>query len=117
MLSRNDSRVQSEEELMKSAIELMKRYDNVFVMCSSMDADRISSFYNANKKFKGRPFVVDGYQWMQMKTISETLGANPKAWRYRFLLGGGIVFRHSQILWGFVGPRHEIFVGVVVGKA
>ncbi|MBR4389911.1 MAG: MBL fold metallo-hydrolase [Prevotella sp.] len=84
MLSRNDSRVQSEEELMKSAIGLMKEYDNVFVMCSSMDADRISSFYNANKEFKGRPFVVDGYQWMQMKTISETLGADPIAWRYRF---------------------------------
>ena len=84
MLSRDDSRVQSEEELMKSAIELMKRYDNVFVMCSSMDADRISSFYNANKEFKGRPFVVDGYQWTQMKTISETLGTDPKAWRYRF---------------------------------
>ena len=84
MLSRDDSRVQSEEELMKSAIELMKRYDNVFVMCSSMDADRISSFYNANKEFKGRPFVVDGYQWTQMKTISETLGADPKGWRYRF---------------------------------
>ncbi len=84
MLSRDDSRVQSEEELKKSAIELMKRYDNVFVMCSSMDADRISSFYNANKEFKGRPFVVDGYQWTQMKTISGTLGAAPKAWRYRF---------------------------------
>ncbi len=84
MLGRNDSRMQSEEELKKSAIEIMKRYDNVFVMCSSMDADRISSFYNANKEFKGRPFVVDGYQWTQMKTISETLGTDPKAWRYRF---------------------------------
>ena len=90
MLSRNDSRVQSEEELMKSAIGLMKEYDNVFVMCSSMDADRISSFYNANKEFKGRPFVVDGYQWTQMKTISETLGADPKAWRYRF--GGQLYY-------------------------
>ena len=95
MLSRDDSRVQSEEELMKSAIELMKRYDNVFVMCSSMDADRISSFYNANKEFKGRPFVVDGYQWMQMKTISETLGADPKAWRYRF--GGQLYYnKHKE---------------------
>jgi len=95
MLSRNDSRVQSEEELMKSAIELMKRYDNVFVMCSSMDADRISSFYNANKEFKGRPFVVDGYQWMQMKTISETLGSDPKGWRYRF--GGQLYYnKHKE---------------------
>ena len=95
MLSRDDSRVQSEEELMKSAIELMKRYDNVFVMCSSMDADRISSFYNANKEFKGRPFVVDGYQWMQMKTISETLGSDPKGWRYRF--GGQLYYnKHKE---------------------
>lgn len=95
MLSRDDSRVQSEEELMKSAIELMKKYDNVFVMCSSMDADRISSFYNANKEFKGRPFVVDGYQWMQMKTISETLGSDPKGWRYRF--GGQLYYnKHKE---------------------
>lgn len=95
MLSRNDSRVQSEEEVMKSTIKLMKKYDNIFVMCSSMDADRISSFYNANKEFKDRPFVVDGYQWMQMKTISETLGSDPKGWRYRF--GGQLYYnKHKE---------------------
>jgi len=95
MLSRDDIRVQSEEELMKSAIKLMKKYDNVFVMCSSMDADRISSFYNANKKFKGRPFVVDGYQYIQMKTMRDTLGADPKGWRYRF--GGQLYYnKHKE---------------------
>ena len=95
MLSRNDSRMQSEEELKKSAIELMKRYDNVFVMCSSMDADRISSFFNANKEFKGRPFVVDGYQYIQMKTMRDTLGADPKGWRYRF--GGQLFYdKHKE---------------------
>lgn len=106
MLSRDDSRVQSEEELMKSAIELMKRYDNVFVMCSSMDADRISSFYNANKEFKGRPFVVDGYQWTQMKTISETLGTDPKGWRYRF--GGQLYYnKHKEEIQKNI-PRNGI---------
>ena len=34
--------------------------------------------------------MVDGYQWTQMKTISETLGADPKAWRYRF--GGQLYY-------------------------
>ncbi|MCR4835618.1 MAG: MBL fold metallo-hydrolase [Bacteroidaceae bacterium] len=95
MLSRNDSRVQSEEELKESAIKLMKRYDNVFVMCSSMDADRISSFYFANKEFKSRPFVVDGYQYIQMKTMRDTLGADPKGWRYRF--GGQLYYnKHKE---------------------
>ena len=106
MLSRNDSRVQSEGELMKSAIGLMKEYDNVFVMCSSMDADRISSFYNANKEFKGRHFVVDGYQWTQMKTISETLGADPKGWRYRF--GGQLYYnKHKEEIQKNI-PRNGI---------
>lgn len=45
MLSRDDIRLMSEEELQEQAKTIMNKYDNIFVMCSSMDADRLASFY------------------------------------------------------------------------
>ena len=84
MLSRDDSRLMSEQELQNQAEMLMRKYDNVFVMCSSMDADRLSSFFFATCKFPNRKFVVDGYQYQMMRKIDETLGASEKGYRYRF---------------------------------
>lgn len=73
MLSREDTRLMSEKELRYKALEKIGNNKNVFVMCSSMDADRIASFYQAAMD-KKMMFVVDGYQWKVLETIENTLG-------------------------------------------
>lgn len=73
MLSREDARLISENELKNKAIEMMGKCKSVFVMCSSMDADRMASFYQAAMD-KGMMFVVDGYQWKVLEKIENTLG-------------------------------------------
>ncbi len=62
MLSRIGERVMSENELQREACGIMKRYKNVFVMCSSTDMERIASFYAANTHLKNRPIVCDRFQ-------------------------------------------------------
>lgn len=81
MLNREDKRLMSEEKLKCNAVEIIGDNKNVFVMCSSMDADRIASFYQAAMD-KGMMFVVDGYQWHILKKIESTLGEKDD--RYRF---------------------------------
>ena len=60
MLSRNDVRMMSEEDLRQKAYELMSGYKYAFVLCSSTDPDRLASFYQATRH-QGRPFIADGY--------------------------------------------------------
>ena len=86
MLSRDDIRLMSEDELREQAISIMNNYDNVFVMCSSMDADRLASFYWATKNFQDRMLVVDGYQWHQLDKITKSLGIKDKRYRLIVLL-------------------------------
>ena len=81
MLSRDDSRLMTENELKYKAIELFRRHRNLFVMCSSMDADRLASFYQAALA-TGKMFVVDGFQWQVLETIGETLGSHSSLYRF-----------------------------------
>lgn len=106
MLSRDDIRLISEEELQEQAKIIMNEYDNVFVMCSSMDADRLASFYWANKKKTGRPFVVDGYQWHQLDNITKNLGVNNK--RYR-LTNALYYHKHKEEILQNI-PKHGITI-------
>lgn len=73
MLSRGDSRLMLENELKYKAIDIFKRHRNIFVMSSSMDTDRLASFYQAAQA-TGKMFVVDGFQWKVLETIESTLG-------------------------------------------
>lgn len=83
MLGRGDERVMSEERLQEEAFKLMSEYDNMFVMCSSVDADRLASFHHATAKV-GRRLIVDAYQWRQMKVIEDMLGNGKGGWKYRY---------------------------------
>jgi len=74
MLSRLDERVRNENELKREVVELMKQYKNVFVMCSSTDMERLSTFYAANKVVGGRPFVCDDFQKNVLEIFSDTAG-------------------------------------------
>ena len=70
MLSRNDVRMMSEEELQQKAYELMSGYKYTFVLCSSTDPDRLVSFYQATRH-QGRPFIADGYQCKLLETFTK----------------------------------------------
>lgn len=70
MLSRNDVRMMSEEELQQKAYELMSGYKYTFVLCSSTDPDRLASFYQATRH-QGRPFIADGYQCKLLETFTK----------------------------------------------
>ena len=73
MLNRDDSRMMYERELRDKAVKMVTGYKGVFVMCSSMDADRMASFYQAATA-RGMMFVVDGYQWKVLEAIENSLG-------------------------------------------
>ena len=94
MLSRDDKRLTTESELQEQAASIMKAYDNVFVMCSSTDADRLASFFWANKNANPRRhFVVDGYQWKQLDKITNTLGQGDK----RYQLKGALYYNRHKV--------------------
>ena len=82
MLSRGDSRLMTENELKYKAIDIFKSHRNLFVMCSSMDADRLASFYQAARATK-KMFVVDGFQWKVLETIENTLGNKSDLYQFR----------------------------------
>lgn len=81
MLSRDDSRLMTENELKYNAIDIFRQHRNIFVMCSSMDADRLASFYQAAQAV-GKMFVVDGFQWKVLETIGNTLGTKSNLYRF-----------------------------------
>ena len=73
MLGRGDKRVMSEEELQEMAITKLGKYN--FVMCSSMDIDRIASFFLACRKSKrDMRIIADRYQMEQIKAVKGSLG-------------------------------------------
>lgn len=82
MLSRTGERVMSEKELGNEAYEIMKRYKYVFVMCASMDMERLSTFYAANKRLKSRPLVCDHFQKDVLGIFSESAGEHSPMFRF-----------------------------------
>ena len=83
MLSRLGERVMSEIELRREAGEIMKRYKNVFVMCSSTDMERLATFYAANKQLKHKPLVGDSYQKDVLEIFTESAGAHTATFRFK----------------------------------
>lgn len=83
MLGRDDGRMMSEETLCQQLTELMRKYKYVFVMCTTQDADRISSINRATDTVGGRRMLVDGYQYMVLEAFEEELGQG-KFFRYQY---------------------------------
>lgn len=81
MLDRTDKRMQSEQKLQDKAFELFNEqsehsYKYAFVLCSSMDADRLVSFFQASQRAnKKRRFLADHYQIGQLLRIKKSLHA------------------------------------------
>ena len=74
MLDREDKNILHENELKIKAAELMRRYKNIFVLCSSTDMDRLATFHDANKQMRCRPFVCDKYQKNLLELFTNTTG-------------------------------------------
>lgn len=74
LLSRLDERVRHENELKREVVELIMRYKNVFVMCSSTDMERLATFHKANKEAGRKPFICDDFQKDVLGIFSETAG-------------------------------------------
>ena len=72
LLNRDNKRMMSEKELQDEAYNWFKAYDYAFVLCSSMDADRIVSFLMASQHCsKNRRFIADSYQIEQIKNLKQ----------------------------------------------
>lgn len=82
MLSRVGERVMRENELQREAGEIMKRYKNVFVMCSSTDMERLASFYAANKRLNNRPLVCDHFQKNIFEIFTKSAGNRTSLFRF-----------------------------------
>ena len=62
----------SEDSLQEDAYKLFKDYKYAFVLCSSMDADRLLSFFLASQRAdKNRRFLADRYQIDQIMNIKQ----------------------------------------------
>ena len=80
MLSRDGETVKSERELQQEESSLMKQHKQVFVLCSSMNIDRIAGFIKA--KPDQRPTLCDSYQKEVLKCVEE--GHSSKSKLYDF---------------------------------
>jgi len=74
MLSRLNEKVKHENDIKKDVIQIMKKYKNVFVLCSSTDMERLATFHAANKNMHGRPFVCDDFQKSVLDIFTDTAG-------------------------------------------
>ena len=93
MLGRDDGRMISEETLYEQLTDLMRKYKYVFVMCTSQDADRISSVNHAVANVAssssagipgGRRMLVDGYQYKVLEAFETELGqGNFRRYQYK----------------------------------
>lgn len=107
MLGRKDENVKVENEIESDAINLMRKYKNVFVMCSSTDMERQAAFYAANRKMIRRPYVCDNYQ----KEILDIFTKRSGKYTPLFDFGNAIPFslgNHKLLEWmhqrGFTMP-------------
>lgn len=86
--------VMSEKEICDCFKEIMAKRKNVFVLCSSQDADRLESVYRANYSMKPwRPFVCDSFQVETIKRIKrEYKGLGP---HYQFDNGNAYIYDYD----------------------
>ncbi len=81
MLSRIDENVKREFDLQQEAVELMKEYKYVFVLCSSTDVDRLATFYQASTQ-NARSFLCDEYQKEILEIFASTTELKSEVYRF-----------------------------------
>lgn len=88
MFSRSENEIMNEYELCKRAREIFKNHKYNFVLVSSTNLDSIMSFYAATPK--GKPFICDNYQLVQINTACNDFGSQNKIGYFRYNFRGGI---------------------------
>lgn len=92
MLSRAGRDAMPEAMLKDKAAAQMRQHKCVFVLCSSTDVDRLSSFFRAAQE-ASRLFVCDKYQGDIIDKVREVAGSKGPYYRFR---GKTYTFLHPQ---------------------
>ena len=78
LLSRNNPKMITEYQLKEKAEQLLNKYKYAFVLCSSMDADRLCSFFKASHdRDTKRRIIADSYQVKQIITVKKNIHKKP----------------------------------------
>ena len=72
----------SEQEVCERFKKVMDKRKNVFILCSSQDADRLESIYKAHWSHPWHPLVCDSYQKRVMLTIADFSKGQPQHYHY-----------------------------------
>jgi len=77
VLSRSNERFETEDELIDKMVDVFKKYDQVFILQSSTNIDRIRGFYKAAKK-TGKNFIEDVFTSNVVCSLGIDSIPNPK---------------------------------------
>lgn len=80
MLSRNNETVKTERELQMDERELMRKHKRVFVLCSSMNIDRIAGFSHSVPD--RRPILCDRFQKNALNIVQARHGAKTALYNF-----------------------------------
>lgn len=87
-LGRSKANAVTEHDLSRQAEEYLKRWKNVFVLCSSTNIDRLAGLYAAAKRVK-KPFICDGYQADILHTVTDYGGERSPLYDFSHILTYG----------------------------
>lgn len=87
-LSRPEVNAVTEHDLSRQAAEYLKRWKNVFVLCSSTNIDRLAGLYAAARRVK-KPFICDGYQADILRTVTDYGGKRISLYDFSHVLTYG----------------------------
>lgn len=89
MMSRLNEEVKTETEMMFEAVEYLKKYKYVFLVCSSTNLDSLASFYQAAqiaaKPYERYMYVYNDYLKKQLQTFSEIAGNFSDVYRFQHI--------------------------------
>jgi len=97
MLSRDTEEVMTERELQTCAKQLLRENKKVFVLCSSMNIDRIAGFIHALDKEDSRPIVCDPFQRDVLQYVEQHHGDKSSLYRFGKLLCNKNHLLHDMI--------------------
>lgn len=79
-LSRNNEKYKSEDKLIEEAIDIFNKYNQIFIMQSSTNIDRIRGFYKASKK-TNKNFIQDAFTSNIVLSLENNNIPNPKTFQ------------------------------------